>query len=157
MKPVYLVLFICAVLFTSCDNNVVYKQAEQIEGDWDFDKELVYEIPVKDTLTKYDLIARVTHSADFSYQNFYVDLKTSFPDGKSLNDNVSFQLADGMGSWQGKCSSSTCEVDLLLQASFRFQQIGEYKLGLKNNSREVLSGIEAVELRLEKIPTVEKK
>lgn len=151
MKSIYLVLFFTVILCISCVNNIVFEQKEKIEDDWNFDTELVYKIPVNDTLTKYDLIAKVTHSSDFSYQNFYVDLRTTFPNGKSLNDDVSFQLTDGMGSWQGRCSSSTCEVELLLQAKFRFQQLGEYTLGLRNNSREVLKGIDAVELRLEKI------
>jgi gliding motility-associated lipoprotein GldH len=138
------------IILSSCSNDIVYKHKEKLDGTWDYTKELVYKIPVNDTLVKYDLIARVTHSDDFSYQNFYVDLRTSFPDGKSLNDDVSFQLADGMGSWQGRCSGSTCKVDLLLQPSFRFQQIGDYEIGIKNNSRVELEGVEAVELILAK-------
>jgi len=148
MKYYLFIFALCVFMMTSCEKGVVYKHEVKIEGIWDYEKSLSFEIPVQDTTTRYDLIAKVTHAADFSYQNFYVALTTSFPDGKELTDDVSFQLADGMGSWQGACSGDKCQVELLLQPSFRFQQVGEYVIGIRNNSREELEGIKAVELRL---------
>lgn len=148
MKYSFVILILTLIFLTSCNSGVVYEHEELIDGKWDFDKELVYEIPVKDTLTKYDLVATVTHSSEFTYQNFYVDLSTKFPDGRVLNDAVSFQLTDGVGSWEGRCSGSQCKVNLLLQNKFRFQQIGDYRLGIKNNSRVELDGVKKVELRL---------
>ncbi len=148
MKYFYF-LFIAGILFlSSCEKGLQYKHTEKVEGKWDYNTVLKYKIPVQDTSSRFDLVAKVTHSSDFSYQNFYVDLSTTFPDGKTLSDDVSFQLTDGMGSWQGKCSSSSCDVDLLLQQRFRFQQLGDYEIQIKNNSREELEGIQQIELRL---------
>ena len=157
MKYYFLVFASCLFFMTSCEKGVVYEHEVKIDGIWDYEKSLDYAIPIQDTTTRYDLIAKVSHDADFSYQNFYVALTTSFPDGKALTDDVSFQLADGMGSWQGKCNGATCQVELVLQQRFRFQQIGDYVLSIRNNSREELTGINAVELRLVEFEMKEKK
>lgn len=156
MKYRFLVFTLCLFFLASCSDGVVYKHKEKLNGMWDYDKVLSYTIPVQDTVQKYDLVAKVNHSPEFSYQNFYVELSTKFPDKKEMTDAVSFQLADGMGSWVGDCSSS-CDIELLLQARFRFQQIGDYVISIKNNSRKELEGIHSIELKLIELEDIEKK
>ena len=152
MKYIYLVFASCLIILASCNKGVVYEQEVKLSGLWDFDEVLEYKIPVQDTSARYDLVAKVVHDKDFSYQNFYVDISTTFPDGKTLSDDVSFQLATGLGSWQGNCGSNSCKVELLLQPSFRFQQIGDYVIRIRNNSREELNGIASVGLSVITIP-----
>jgi len=144
-----LITLIAMILFASCDKGLVYSHSAVIDqGEWNYEEPLVYDIIAEDTTKYYELFLNVMHASDFGYENFYTKISTVFPDGEELFDVVSIQLADKMGSWNGNCSSTTCESSLLLQDGFRFKQAGPHQIILENYSREKLVGIESIELKL---------
>ena len=147
----YTILFSVLSLFflASCESGLVYHHKATIEdGVWSYSDILDYQIDVKDTSDYYELFVKIIHSPEFSYENLYTKITTEFPDGNKLSDVVSFQLANKMGLWLGKCNSKKCVNELILQDRFRFKETGKHILYLENYSREELNGIMALELKL---------
>ncbi len=144
-----LVIILSSLFLLSCDKGVVYEQKVAIEGEsWNYDDPLLFEFEVKDTTEYYELVTDIFYNPDFSYENFYVRIATEFPSGNKADDVVSFQIANKMGGWIGSCDSKECETELILQDRFRFKEIGAHKLYIENYSREALSGIHAIRLKL---------
>lgn len=150
MQIKHLILLLLSVsLYISCDSGLIYSHTESIEGaKWEYGEILEFDLIAEDTTKYYELVVRIDHNTDFSFENFYTKITTEFPDATELSDIVSFQLADKMGSWLGDCNSSNCINELILQEQFRFKQIGPHKIKLENYSRKALEGINAIELKL---------
>ena len=144
-------LFFLLILITlsACETGVMYQHTEKLDNEkWAYDSELVYNVEALDTSKYYELVVIIKYDIDFSYANFYTKITTEFPSGEKLDDVVSFQLADKMGSWIADCSGSTCTSDLILQTDFRFKEAGDHKISIENFSREELVGIKSIELKL---------
>jgi len=149
-QKIHLFLFLAiAIIANSCSNAIVYSQKATIDGStWEFNQELDFQLDGIDTSSYYDLVLEVKHSADFSYENLYTRISTTFPSGEIVKDIVSLQLADKMGTWLGNCNSSTCTSELLIQAKFRFKEIGLHNIVLENYSRKALEGIHSIQMVL---------
>jgi len=141
MKYLYLTLFWC-LLLTSCTDNTVYESEIETGEDWSYYEVMKHTIDVKDKEVLYSLEFDLKHSESFSYQNLYVNITTNYPNGKSVTDEVSLQLANKRGQWSGNCSGDKCSVTLVLQDGFRFDQTGSHTITIAQYSREeVLDGI----------------
>ncbi len=66
------------------------------------------------------------NTTDFETQNFYVFMKTTFPDGHSDQDTLGFILCDQFGQWTGKGQGRIKDNKFLFQPKVRFPQTGKY-------------------------------
>jgi gliding motility-associated lipoprotein GldH len=134
----------------ACNDNVYYKQSIDIEdAAWPYGKILDFEFEITDTSAYYDLVLDVKHDIDFTYENTYVKIKTLFPSGEEVTDQVSLQLADELDQWEGDCSGNSCTVSILLQNEVFFKEAGSYKLAIEQFNRvDPLEGIESMELKI---------
>lgn len=140
---------ILIILLTSCGPTVVYDKNITIDQPWKYDAELVYDIDITDTDKLYDLMLYLDHSADFTYQNLYIQINTTYPDGKTVIDEVSLQLANSRGEFSGKCNREKCCVSIVLQEGFKFQNIGMHSIKILQHSRmPSLEGIYSGRLQL---------
>lgn len=148
MRTFLLLLFISLVL-VSCDQSIIFQETYQIDQPWKYEDIATFSFASPDTTEYYDLLLTINHSNDFGYENAYTKILTSFPSGKNTEDIVSLELANNYGSWNGDCNRN-CELILGLKERFRFQEIGDYEIGLQNYSREELSGIQSLKLIIQK-------
>lgn len=145
------IVLLCLILGAACQSNLISEEKHLMDKDpWSFNEFVDFSLEVQDTTIQYDLILEVQHHPDFSFQNFYTKVYTIFPSSKEVASQVSLQIADNMGTWLGKCNSSSCRVELLLQERFRFKEIGKHQIKIENYSREELSKLQAFTLKLYK-------
>lgn len=139
-------------LLTACGPSYVYEAAHPIaspEG-WAYNEVINFEFPVTDTNQLYDLHLLVDHSVDFGFQNTYVNIKTFFPNGEELEEQVSLQLADKFGQWYGDCNSTKCSLDIPIQQNAFFNAPGNYRIEISQFSRNnPLPGIQQLTFALE--------
>lgn len=146
-----------AVLFVTlcmmgCKEQPTFSKSISIDGTWSYSNELVFPFQISDTETYYDLILGLTYGSDFGYQNIYVKITTKYPDGNEVEDILSLNLTDGAGTFLGNCSSSKCDIDILLQEKFKFRSSGDYTITIIQNGREEhLDKVFAAELKLYKV------
>ena len=125
----------------------------EIEGEgWEYKDQKIFEIEISDDSTYYDLILDVNHSIEYSFENIYVNVHTTFPSGEKTTDKVSLQLTDDLDQWQGKCNNSACNVSILLQERVYFKELGKYTIAFEQfNRRNPLIGIQSLTLKLLKL------
>lgn len=147
-----LLFFGFVIMFYSCDQNVVYKQSVKVDNStWSYNDKIHYTFKIQDTSSVYSLWLEVDHGTTYAYQNVYVKILTSFPDGSNKSDVVSLELANKNGLWNGKCGGSQCKVIIPLQEKTYFQKQGDYAISLEQYMRvEDLQDLNAFTLRLQK-------
>jgi gliding motility-associated lipoprotein GldH len=142
-------LILLAAVFSGCGNAYIFDETKTVNGDfWQYKDSLTYTVEVTDTAKRYDIIATVTHDAEYTNENVYVQIGTKFPDGKAQSDLISLELADKKGQWHGK-GSSTVALDIPLQQHARLNQKGKYRFSFKQFTRtDSLQGVKSVGLKL---------
>jgi len=143
-------LSLSVLLFVSCDQGAIYSETVDLpEGKWTYENPLIYSFDVESSDSFHDLFLSLAYGQDFRYQNIYVKIKTDYPTSESVEDIVSLNLTDGVGTFLGDCSSSKCVIDILLQEKFRFKEEGKHTISIYQHSREnVLNDIYSAELKL---------
>jgi len=137
------------VALSGCGEQPIYSATDSVSESWTYDQPLSYTFDIEDNSTFYDLLFDLEYSTEFGYQNLYVKIVTEFPNGKSSKDIVSLNLTDGAGTFLGNCSSSSCEVEILLQEKFKFESVGKHTISVFQNSREPqLDGVKGATMKL---------
>lgn len=146
-----LFLIIIVFGFAACGPNYVYESTlECPQEGWAFQDSLKATFEVADSNTIYNLHLVLDHSTEFSYQNFYTRVHTTFPNGERISEQLSLELAGKGGVWLGNCDQEECELDILIQKGVFFNQIGTYQVVIEQFSRQdPLKGIQNVVFALE--------
>ena len=145
----YLTAILLALTISSCGPNVVYEQEHVLGGSWAYDDSADFAFDISDPNKEYDLLLTIVHSPDFSYQNFYANITTTFPTGEVFTDPLSIEIANKMGSWLSSCDSKICTLHLLLRDDIKFKDVGEYKISFVQDTRDAqLKGIQSLGLSL---------
>jgi len=143
-------------IFGSCGTKPYYSEKIEINKlGWLLDDEITFNTQVTDTSAIYELQMIIDHQRDYSYENLYLRITTSFPNIEAKTEQLSIDLADKKGKWVGKCGSANCECQVYLLEKFRFPAVGEYKFQIEQFTREdKLLGLNSLELRLLKASTM---
>ncbi|MEZ4909859.1 MAG: gliding motility lipoprotein GldH [Saprospiraceae bacterium] len=138
-------------IFQSCDSNSIYSEKKNIPTTWTHLDTISFRYVINDTVSKHDLILTVAHHILFPYENLYVLVNTSFPDGKATKQLLSLQLTSSDNSWMSKCSGEHCTLAIPISSDIKFKLPGEYALNIVQNSRkDTLVGIESLQLDITK-------
>jgi gliding motility-associated lipoprotein GldH len=134
----------------SCQSDCTSLRKQKIdEAGWNYSDTISFMIDAQDTTKYYDLVLKVKHTEEFSFQNLYVRSTTEFPSGERIQDPISLNLGNLAGQWNGKCSGKTCTAPILLQSKFRFLELGEHTITFEQFSRkERIKGVLGMELLL---------
>ena len=133
----------------SCTSSPLYEKRVELPGVWTYADSLGFEFEVVDTTARYDLVMTLAHSPEFANENLYTLIRTTYPDGRVVSDQVNLSLADTYGNWHGACSGETCTLDIELQRGARFDESGSYRLSVHQYSRiDSLAGVSGVGLRV---------
>ena len=140
----------------SCRTDVVYDNTTDVLDKWPVDVPVDFPFEITDTSAQYDMILKVYHDQGFKYQNLYVKLSTSFPNGEVVDDIVSLDLRNKKGRSNGQCPKTTCNVPFVLQQNIYFKSPGHYNLGVNHHSRQdTIEGIKKLRLVIKKAKKTE--
>lgn len=153
MRLFRFILFIVGLFcLVSCDNNGIYHQYLSIDNNaWQKDSAAVFTVPIIDTANLYNVIIDIRNRNEYSYQNLYLFVYSTTPDGKTDGDTLNCILADNQGRWYGKGIGSTSTLPIMYMPSVKFSQKGVYTFKIMQGMREeILEGISDIGLRVEK-------
>lgn len=150
-KFLFATLLFSFLFLYSCGDSYIFEKTHSIEkGEWQYENTLDYAFEITDTTKVYNLLLEIGHSVDFSYQNCYFKIYTTFPSGEKTDQLLSVDLADGVGRWQGDCNSSSCTILVDLQKQAFFNALGTHTITLEQYMRKnPLKGIEGLAIKLE--------
>jgi gliding motility-associated lipoprotein GldH len=146
----WLLLIGALTILSSCNDDVFQSAKVDPEGDtWTCDNVVRLDFEIKDTTRLFDLSIKVTHTTDYRWENLYIRINNTFPDGDTLRNSVSLGLASKKGKWQGDCSGRECVAVIDLQKKFFFPKVGQYSIWAEQYMREdSIAGIKSIELSL---------
>ncbi len=137
MRTVFFFSPLLLFLVAACDEESIYTSSLEIpNGKWDHENLLTYEVEVEDTSERFDLVLDVLHSTAYEYQNLYVNINTTYPDGNSRQQRLSVDMAAPTGQWYGNCNRSQCKLRVVLQENAFFNQHGRHQFQVEQYMRE---------------------
>lgn len=138
--------------FSSCGPIVIYEAQQEVDPNgWGYADSIVFSFEVEDTIHAYDLVLEVSHSETFSYENLYTLITTHFPDGRSVEQQLSLELTDQTASWLGNCRGQWCTLAIPIAEQRRFKKPGSYAITIHQHSQaERLEGVGGLELSVQR-------
>ncbi|MEM1215387.1 MAG: gliding motility lipoprotein GldH [Bacteroidota bacterium] len=151
MRIALFYIALAGLLLTACGPSYVFEERLEVaDVGWAYADSLVTEFTVTDTVSLHNLHLTVDHTDGFPYQNFYVLIHTTFPDGQRRSEQVSLELAGKGGVWLGDCSGAECHLSIPIQKEVFFAQTGPYRVVIQQHSRRnPLPEVRSVGLALE--------
>ncbi len=149
---VFALVVLVVMLLTSCDKNRVIDDNQAITNyNWSYDEEKVFTTEIKDTAITYNLYVNLRHSFNFEWRNMWVNIETTFPNGKKFDKRVNLLLSEPDGHWFGDCLGDNCDIQIPIQENAYFPQPGKYIFKIRQDMRvNPLANIKSVGLRIEK-------
>lgn len=127
MRKVLLFSSCLIFLCSACHRHIYYIDIQPIPKEkWKIQRPLTFEIDINDTVAYYNMYINLRNSTNFETQNFYVFMKTKYPDGYTVQDTLGFILCDKFGRWTGKGHGRLKDNKFLFQPKVRFPQKGTY-------------------------------
>ena len=75
----------CMLLFVACSDEYVFQDHKVIPNEkWKADNDLTFVLTISDTTTSYRLGFTIRYNDKYAYQNLYMFLKTTLPNGKQV-------------------------------------------------------------------------
>lgn len=141
-----------AIVLVSCDRNKVYEEYVEIEDNLWQNKNIVkFEFEVDDTATLHNVYINVRHATVYPYNNLWLFVKSSAPNGHTNVDTVECVLADNSGKWLGDGLGDIWDIQIPWKLSIRFPVKGKYIVEYQQGMRvDALPGIMDMGLRVEK-------
>lgn len=153
LKSLKTILFLLTTLaFTSCDSNRVYEENKPIpEAMWSSKNKVAFEFEIPDTTVVHNVYINVRNASQYAFNNLYLFITTTYPDGKTSIDTVNCFLQDNSGKWLGNGVGDLWDNRLLFKPSVKFPKKGKYKIEYEQAMRpDPLPSITDVGLRVEK-------
>lgn len=143
------------ILLAACSKPPVLEVVlDTDENNWDLSKKLITEVNIDDTLSSYNFYIYVRNTTDYKYSNFFLFIKTTFPNGQIAIDTLECILADKNGKWLGKGNGKIKDNKILLKKNAIFPMQGTYKFEIEHAMRtNKVSGIKSIGFRIEKSKT----
>jgi len=144
---------VVAITTFSCSDGVVFEQMETVDVEgWNYQKPVVVKFSTPDTSNRYNLIFDVRITPDYAYQNLWLFIETTEPDGSSHIDSINCPMAYPDGRWIGSGLGNLIDNPILVHRNFKFADEGEYTFKIKHGMRyDYLPNVQNVGVILKQI------
>ncbi|MCY1486628.1 Gliding motility lipoprotein GldH precursor [compost metagenome] len=153
-------LFVFTVLLlVSCDKKRVFDQYKSLGKTWHKDSIAYFTYNNQDTTKAYDLFVNLRSNNDYPFNNIFLIVAMEAPGGLTKVDTLEYQMANPDGTLLGSGFSDIKESKLYFKEKYKFQSVGDYKIGIQQAVRQTgkvagvqeLAGVTEVGFRVEKL------
>ena len=145
-------------LLFSCDKKRVFDDYKSVGNSWDKDSLVSFDLPKLDPKKEYNLFLNLRDNNDYPFNNIFLIVSMSYPDGVTKVDTLEYQMADAEGNLLGDGFSDVKESKLWYLENHKFKRAGKYNVEIVQAVRETgkvegvaeLKGITELGLRIEK-------
>jgi len=93
---------------------------------------------------------RITH--EYAYQNLWLFIETTEPDGSKHTDSIDCPMAYPDGRWLGTGLGDLIDNPILVYRNFKFAETGEYTFKIKHGMRnDYLENVQNVGVILKRV------
>jgi len=132
-------LFVVLVTFLfSCDDASFYTKSYSFNNNtWERSVKPKFIVEIKDTKHLYDFIVTLRTSTSYKYNNLWIFLNTTPPNGLSVREPFEIKTCYPDGSWIGKKTGSIVEHTLIFKRR-KVPSRGKYKFILEQGITQKL-------------------
>ncbi|HTB30798.1 MAG TPA: gliding motility lipoprotein GldH [Bacteroidia bacterium] len=124
------------VLLSSCNKDVLYRKCVTIPDNiWDMNKPLVFDVPVTDTVNKYNIFVTMRNADSYDFSNLYLFIDIKSPMRIDERDTMECILADANGKWLGDGLGDIWDNKILFKRNVKFRKPGMYEFMLTQAMR----------------------
>ncbi len=128
------------MLTTGCSDNLVFQSDVPIPGGaWSRDFKPEFAFDITDTVSEHDVYIDVRHTGDYPFNDLFLFVDLTGPNGRAARDTVECLLADPSGRWLGKGTgfifSDRIQAKVLYKLHNRFPATGRYTMRLEQAMR----------------------
>lgn len=140
------------LLIQSCESPAFYNKSYAFKGNkWSQDVKPRFIIDFKDSVTLYDFVITLRTTTDYNYNNLWVFLNTTPPNGKSVREPYEIKTTYPNGSWIGKKTGTVVEHQLVFKRR-RLPYLGKYKFVLEQGiSEKEIDEVLDISLRVQEV------
>ncbi len=148
----FLLFTLLIFLSVSCGKPPLIDQSMEVsETAWDQKESFKMEVGIDDTISAYEFYVNIRNTTDYKYSNFFLFIKTTFPNGEIALDTLGCYLADIDGKWLGKGNGKIKDNKILFKKDAIFSMKGKYTFEIEHAMREKqIAGIKTIGFRIEK-------
>ena len=145
-------LMLIIICFSSCDRKRIFEENKPIANNlWGSGNILKFTVDVVDTVNSNNFYLNVRNADGYPYNNLFLFIKTTFPNGKVSTDTMECVLADEKGKWLGSGMGDIYDNQIPFKRNVRFPILGKYTFELQQGMRlDTIPLIMDVGLRIEK-------
>ncbi len=145
-------VLLCLFFFSSCDSNRIFEENRKIPTEgWSSGNILKFDVDITNLVIPTNFFINVRNADGYPYNNLFLFVKTTFPDGKIADDTLECILADEKGKWLGTGMGDIYDNQIPFKKNVRFPVAGIYKFEMQQGMRsDVIPLIMDVGLRIEK-------
>ena len=145
-------------LVCSCDKARVFDEYKELNGTWNKDTIVSFNVEQKDTVSAYNLFVTMRNNNAYPYSNMYLIVQMEEPGSKITKvDTLEYQMANPDGSLMGNGFSDIKESKLWYKEKVRFPKAGVYTFKIQQAVRQAgqvpgvqeLDGVTEVGFRIE--------
>jgi gliding motility-associated lipoprotein GldH len=115
-----------------------------------------FEFFVSDTSVQYNWLLLLQHQYSYDFSNIWLNITTTFPNGKYLSSKQEIPLAFSDGRWMGRSVAGITTQELNLgpnSSALKFTQIGKYTITFQHIMRQdPLMDVQYIGMAIEKVP-----
>ena len=139
------------MFFSGCDNNRIFEENAEIPGNtWSSNNPIKFEVNIVDTIIPANFYINIRNADGYPYNNLFLFIKTTFPDGKMSNDTLECVLADENGKWLGSGMGDIYDNQIPFKKNVLFPEAGKYTFELQHGMRsDLIPLVMDVGLRIE--------
>ncbi|MGV6846359.1 MAG: gliding motility lipoprotein GldH [Lutibacter sp.] len=150
-------LFLIALL-GSCTTNHIFNQYQVMnKSKWEPNHIIAFNFKNTDTISLKNVFINVRSTTDYPFNTLYVIASIKKPSNQIIIDTLAYRMTDKEGNWLGTGISKLKDNKLIYKQQFKFSEIGNYQINIKNATRsrkdikgnEPLLGVNAVGLSIE--------
>jgi gliding motility-associated lipoprotein GldH len=124
---------VVTVGFSSCKKAPHYSETHVFkDGVWGSGEQPVFSFDMQDSVGLYDLSFVLRLNNDYDYQNIWILMHTTRPEGTISTDTINLQVFDERGRWMGKKTGATYTFTGIFAFQHRFETRGEHSIRMEH-------------------------
>ena len=135
IKYTYIVALLAISIMCSCDRSRIYEENKSIADEiWNVRDTVLFEVEITDSAAPVNMYLNVRNAGMYQYENLFMFITTTFPNGKTHKDTVECLLADQNG-WLGDGLGDIFDNQILFRRRVTFPLNGKYVFAFEQAHR----------------------
>ena len=133
--PRLLIAVLWLLMLSACGSDEIADYKTIDNGLWSYDEAIQFALPQLDSLRRYDLLLSLRNTNDYPYNNLFLLVTMTHPDGYAEVDTLEYRMAAPDGTWLGVGAGNIKDNLLAYKESMTFDKAGQYGLSIRHAVR----------------------